>query len=88
MHDMTYSELQSIAAESAGAVPMDEDEFRAFYDRTARIAWAYLSRLTGDQELHDEGHVDEASGELREGVGKVKRGVGDAIENVGERIKR
>ena len=54
MHDMTYSELRSIAAESAGAAPMDEDEFRAFYDRTARIAWAYLSRLTGDRHLADD----------------------------------
>ena len=33
---------------------MDEDTFRAFYDRTARSVWAYLSRLTGDPHLADD----------------------------------
>ena len=33
---------------------MDEETFRAFYDRTARPVWAYLSRITGDRQLADD----------------------------------
>jgi len=57
MHDVTFAELQRIqaAAEDAGAVlQMDEDAFRAFYERTARSVWQYLSRLTGDRHAADD----------------------------------
>ena len=33
---------------------MDEETFRAFYDRTARGLWAYLARITGNRELADD----------------------------------
>lgn len=33
---------------------MDEEEFRAFYERTARPLWSYLSRITGDRHQADD----------------------------------
>jgi RNA polymerase sigma-70 factor (ECF subfamily) len=33
---------------------MDEERFRAFYERTSRPLWAYLSRLTGDRTAADD----------------------------------
>ena len=35
-------------------VPMDEETFRAFYDRMARSVWAYIARITGDRQLADD----------------------------------
>lgn len=51
MHDLTMPETSELET----AVPlMTEDEFRAFYDRTARPLWAYLSRITGNTHEADD----------------------------------
>lgn len=37
------------------AVPaMDDEEFRLFYERTARPLWSYLSRITGSRQEADD----------------------------------
>jgi RNA polymerase sigma-70 factor (ECF subfamily) len=33
---------------------MDEDAFRAFYDRTSGALWGYLSRVSGDRQVADD----------------------------------
>ena len=44
--------------------------------------------LTDDDQLHDEGVVDEAAGNAREMFGRGRRKVGEAIKEVGDAIKK
>ena len=55
--EMTVSDVERLelsAADADVAFQMDEDTFRAFYDRTLRILWAYLTRITGDRHAADD----------------------------------
>ena len=55
MTQTVLSEIERRRAAAGVAVrPMDEETFRAFYDRTSRSLWAYLARLTGDRHLADD----------------------------------
>jgi RNA polymerase sigma-70 factor (ECF subfamily) len=52
---MTFTDVSRADAISAEAgLVMDEDSFRAFYERNARAVWAYLARLTGDRHAADD----------------------------------
>ena len=57
MRDLTLTEVDRLeprADECEVAFQMDEETFRAFYDRTARPVWVYLSKMTGDTQAADD----------------------------------
>jgi RNA polymerase sigma-70 factor (ECF subfamily) len=57
MRDVTISDIERLRADAAPAdtvFEMDEEAFRALYDRTARALWAYLSRISGSRDLADD----------------------------------
>jgi RNA polymerase sigma-70 factor (ECF subfamily) len=55
LRDMTFSDVsRAQALDDASVFVMDEDAFRAFYDRNARGVWAYLARVTGDRQQADD----------------------------------
>jgi len=56
--DVTYLDAGRLHADAAldadVAFAMDEDAFRAFYDRTAGPLWGYVSRISGDRQIADD----------------------------------
>lgn len=54
--EATVNEIRRDGAvdDTAAIFVMDEETFRAFYERTARAVWAYLARVTGDRQVADD----------------------------------
>lgn len=52
---MTFTDVDRLeASDACTGFVMDEETFRAFYDRTARGVWAYLARVTDDRQIADD----------------------------------
>jgi uncharacterized protein YjbJ (UPF0337 family) len=66
---------------------MNKDELNGKVDRLKGKIKEEVAHVTDDQQLHDEGVADQASGRVQEGFGKARRKVGEAIEDVGDKIK-
>src|SRR3954454_14677021 len=59
MADATFLDLRRLHGDADAdaadvALAMDEDAFRAFYDRTSGALWGYLSRISGDRQVADD----------------------------------
>src|ERR1700723_3133552 len=54
--DVTFTDVSRLDAlhEDCAGFVMDEETFRAFYERSARGGWAYLARITGDRQMADD----------------------------------
>jgi RNA polymerase sigma-70 factor (ECF subfamily) len=54
--DLTFTDVRRVETvdDALAGFVMDEEAFRAFYDRTARGVWAYLVRVTGDRQQADD----------------------------------
>ena len=56
--DATFLDVRRLQAEADAAedvaLAMDEEAFRAFYDRTSGALWGYLSRISGDRQVADD----------------------------------
>ena len=46
--------LRADADSADVTLAMDEEAFRAFYDRTSGALWGYLSRISGDRQIADD----------------------------------
>jgi len=57
MRELTLTDIERIQAQSAEAsvaLELDQEMFGAFYGRTSRPLWAYLSRMTRNPHLADD----------------------------------
>ena len=67
---------------------MNKDELKGKAQALKGRAKQAAGDLTDDEQLHDEGVVDEAAGKTREVIGRGRRKVGEAIKDIGKAIKK
>jgi uncharacterized protein YjbJ (UPF0337 family) len=66
---------------------MNKDELDGKVEKLKGKMKQGVGDMTDNEQLHDEGVADEASGEAQEGFGRGRRKVGEAVEDIGDRIK-
>src|SRR4029434_8941067 len=56
MREFVLTEMERAGAfdDAERTFQMTEDEFRLFYEQTARPVWLYLARMTSDDRLADD----------------------------------
>jgi uncharacterized protein YjbJ (UPF0337 family) len=67
---------------------MNRDEIKGTAESIKGKVKQAAGDLTDDQDLHDEGEIDEAAGDTQAAFGKAKRKVGEAVESAGKAIKQ
>jgi uncharacterized protein YjbJ (UPF0337 family) len=67
---------------------MNQDELKGKAEAAKGKVKQAVGDLTDNQDLHDEGVVDEAAGDTQATIGKARRKVGEAIEDLGDTIKK
>ena len=67
---------------------MNRDELEGRAEQVKGKVKKAVGDLTDDEQLHDEGVVDETAGDVQEGYGRAKRKVGEAVEDLGDKIKK
>jgi uncharacterized protein YjbJ (UPF0337 family) len=67
---------------------MNKDELEGKAEALKGKAKQVVGNLTNDQDLVDEGTVDEAAGKTQDTIGRARRKVGEAIEDIGNAVKK
>jgi uncharacterized protein YjbJ (UPF0337 family) len=67
---------------------MNRDELEGRKDQVKGRIKQAAGDLTDDDNLRDEGVVDEAAGDVQEGLGRGRRKVGEALNDLGDKLKR
>jgi uncharacterized protein YjbJ (UPF0337 family) len=66
---------------------MNRDEIDGKVETVKGKVKQAVGDLTDDQDLHDEGVVDETAGKTQDAIGQARRKVGETLQDIGKAIK-
>jgi uncharacterized protein YjbJ (UPF0337 family) len=67
---------------------MNKDELEGKAEAVKGKVKQAVGDLTDDEQLQDQGVVEEAAGDTQAAFGRARRKVGEAIEDLGKNVKR